>query len=167
MELVQRGTFRKDGELLYGKDGVINLDYMESAKFEFGAIPCALKRIIDNYDNYVYGETGIYTKDNDQLIVFANEEYIYDIITEISNFIENPYHLCRYSELEKIPNSSINGPRFDRMLADFWWCIDNGADWMAFLESKGELFEKGMNDTCNYWLQKKSENEANEKSLRK
>ena len=66
--LIQRGKFNKDGNGLTGRDGVVDLDYMGSAEFEFGAIPRSFRRIMHDFDSYVYTSTGIYTKDNNQLM---------------------------------------------------------------------------------------------------
>ena len=50
--LIQRGKFNRYGEGLTGKAGVIDLDYMGSAEFEFGAIPRSFRRIMHNFENY-------------------------------------------------------------------------------------------------------------------
>ena len=44
--LIQRGTFKTTGEKLTGTNGVVNLDYMGSAEFEWGAIPKAYRRLL-------------------------------------------------------------------------------------------------------------------------
>ena len=164
--LIQRGKFiedsKVDGKNLYGRNGVIDLDYMEAMEFEIQALPRALRRVLYNLDNYVYSDTGIYTKDNDQLILFASKDDSKEIIESIKDFIENSYHLCRYSELEKIPTSSVNDILRNKMLTDFWWCIDIGIDWMAFLNSKREMFEKGLNCTNEWWLEKPESERKNE-----
>ena len=100
--LIQRGKFNKDGNGLTGRDGVVDLDYMGSAEFEFGAIPRSFRRIMHDFDSYVYTSTGIYTKENNELILFSNQELSNEILEGLASFINNPYHLKEYSDLEKI-----------------------------------------------------------------
>ena len=167
--LIQRGEFREDGVGLTGRNGVIDLAYMGSAEFEFGAIPRSFRRIIYNFNNYRYVPTGIKTKDNEELILFADKEISNEILEGIKSFIYNPYHLKEYSELEKIPNSSKDDNEFYKLYTNFWWCIEFNKDWMAFFSTYRMLFEKGINnDYYNWWL-KKSEQQREEeyvKSLR-
>ena len=168
--LIQRGKFNEDGNELTGRDGVVNLDYMGSAEFEFGAIPRSYKRIMYDFDKYVYTSTGIYTKENNELILFSNKKMSNEILKGLTSFINDPYHLKEYSELEKIPNSSINDTGFEKLSTDFWWCIEFNKDWMAFLNSNRELFEKGINnDYNNWWMEKPKEVRKQEyvKSLRR
>ena len=168
--LIQRGQFNRDGEGLTGRTGVVDLDYMGSAEFEFGAIPKSFRRIMHDFDNYVYTSTGIYTKENNELILFSNQELSNEILEGLVSFINNPYHLKEYSELEKIPNSSIKDTGFKKLRTNFWWCIEFNKDWMAFLNSNRALFEKGINnDYNNWWLQKSEEEREQEyvKSLRR
>ena len=168
--LIQRGLFRKDGQGLTGGTGVVNLDYMGSAEFEFGAIPKSFRRIMYNFDKYIYIPTGIRTKENNELVLFTNKEKSNEVLEGIISFIDNPYYLKEYSGLEKIPNSSINDTGYRRIGANFWWCIELNKDWMAFLNSNRALFEKGINyDYNNWWMQKPDEEREQEyiKSLKR
>jgi hypothetical protein len=168
--LIQRGNFNKDGNGLTGRDGVVDLDYMGSAEFEFGAIPRSFRRIMHDFNNYIYTPTGIYTKENNELILFSNQDSSNEIVDGLISFIRNPYHLKEYSELEKIPNSSVSDTGYNKLGTDFWWCIELYKDWMAFLNSNRELFEKGINnDYNNWWLEKPEEVRHQEyvKSLRR
>ena len=156
--LIQRGTFNEDGQGLTGRTGVIDLDYMGYAEFEFGAIPMSYRRVMHNFDNYIYVPTGIFTKDKNELILFVNKEIAKEVLEGLKEFIKNPYHLKEYSELEKIPNSSLNDAGFNALRSNFWWCIEFDNDWMAFLNSNRHLFEKGINyDYYNWWLEKPEE----------
>ena len=168
--LIQRGNFNTDGIGLIGRSGVVDLDYMGSAEFEFGAIPRSFRRIMHDFDKYIYTPTGIYTKENNELVLFSKQKTSVEILEALTEFIYNPYHLQEYSELEKIPNSSIEDTGFDKMRTNFWWCIEFNKDWMAFLNSNRALFEKGINyDYNNWWLQKSEEEREQEyvKSLRR
>ena len=168
--LIQSGRFNKDGINLTGRNGVVDLDYMGYAEFEFGAIHRAYRRIMYNFANYIYTPTGIYTKENDELILFSNQESSNVILEALTSFIYNPYQLKEYSELEKIPNSSINDTECEKLWTNFWWDIEPNEDWMAFLNSNRELFEKGINnDYHNWWLEKTEDARKQEyiKSLRR
>ena len=166
---VQRGKFNEDGNSLYGTDGVVTLDNMRIYEFENGSIQKSYKRIMHDFNNYVYTPTGIYTKDNDELIVFSNQEQASAIKDSLISFINNPFPIKDYSELEKIPNSSINDDEYTKLMTNFWWCIEMNKDWMAFLNSNKELFENGINNDYNNWWLKKSKSERKKeyvKSLR-
>ena len=168
--LIQRGKFNGDGEQLTGKDGVIDLDYMGSSEFEFGSIPRSYRRILFNFEDFNYYNTNIKTLEGDELILFCNKDYASNTIVSLNEFILTPYQLKEYSELEKIPNSSIKDKGYKKLRTNFWWCIDYNRDWMAFLNSKGKLFEKGINnDYNNWWLGKTEDVRKQEytRSLRK
>jgi len=168
--LIQRGCFNNDGDSLTGNTGVVNLDYMGSIEFELGAIPKSYRRIMHDFNDYIYVPTGIHTIENNELILFSNKVLANEILDSLSSFIYNPYKLKEYSELEKIPDSSLNDTGFDRLKTNFWWCIDINKDWMAFLNSNRKLFEKGINNDYNDWWLKKTEDEREQeytKSLRK
>lgn len=168
--LIQRGQFNCDGECLTGRNGVVDLDYMGSVEFELGAIPKSFRRIMHDFDKYIYTPTGIYTKENNELVLFSNQASTDEVLEGLVSFINNPYHLKEYSELEKIPNSSIEDTGSKRLITNFWWCIEFNKDWMAFLNSNRALFEKGINnDYNNWWLQKPEEEREQEyvKSLRR
>ena len=169
-DLIQRGKFKKDGTCLTGRDGVVDLDYMGSTEFELGAIPRAYRRIMHEFDKYIYTPTGICTKEKNELILFSDQEITNEILDGIISYVNKPYHLKEYSELDKVPNSSIKDTDYNRLSTDFWWCIDFGIDWMAFLNSNRELFEKGINeDYFNWWLKKPEEvrNQEYVRSLRR
>jgi hypothetical protein len=168
--LIQRGKFNEDGTCLTGRKGVVDLDYMGSAEFEFGAIPKSFRRIMHDFDKYEYTDTGICTKEKNKLILFSNRESSEEIVDGLVSFIKEPYYLKEYSELDKIPNSSVKDTGFKELRSDFWWCIELGKDWMAFLNSNRELFEKGINyDYNNWWMEKPEEERKQEyvKSLRR
>lgn len=154
--LIQRGTFLEQGKYLTGTDGVVKLDYMGSAQFEWHAIPKAYRRLMYNFSEYEVFHTGIYTPENDELMVFCKKECKEEILQSIRSFIEKPYHLQEYSELEKIPKVK-KGDEFGRR-TNFWWCIDikPHGDWMAFLEPQLNLFMEAVkNDQNDWWLKKK------------
>lgn len=170
--LIQRGIFNSTGTSLTGRrDGVIDLDYMGSTEFEWSAIPKAYRRLMYHYSDYELFPTGIYTPEHDELMVFCKKDSKAQIIESIQQFINQPYHLKEYSELEKVPLAKKGDKSFDGRRTNFWWCIDTNesGDWMAFLKSYKPLFQKGITNDYNLWWLKKSPEEREEeykKSLR-
>ena len=161
--LIQRGQFNEEGNSLTGRDGVVTLDYMGAFEFEMGAIPKSFRRIMHDFDNYVYTPTGIYTKDNDELILFSHRDLSKEIVDGLVLFINNPYHLKEYSRLEQIPKSSVNDTENQKLKTNFWWCIEINKDWMAFLNSNRILFENAINNDYNdWWLEKPKETREEE-----
>ena len=155
--LIQRGQFRDSGTNLTGRNGVVDLDYMGSAEFEWGAIPKAYRRLMYNFLEYEVFHTGIYTPEQDELLVFCNKNCSENVVQSIKEFIDSPYHLKEYSQLELIPTSKKNDTSWwNHRSTDFWWCIDKNnchGDWMAFLKSSSEKFELAIkNDYQNWWL---------------
>ncbi len=152
--LIQRGKLKKEGNELFGENGIANLDYMGSAEFEFGAIPKAYRRLMYNFLNYEIFHTDIFTSDKKELIIFCRKEYSKEILKELKNYVYKPYKLKEYSELDNIylKNSNKN------LRSNFWWCIDCNnvyGDWMAFLDSNIIKFFKSIkNDYQNWWLSK-------------
>ena len=169
--LIQRGTFNGIGKYLTGSEGVVSLDYMGSSEFEWGAIPKALRRLMYHFSEYEVFNTGIYTPEKQELLVFCQKSCSTEIIQAISQYIENPYGLKEYSELEKVPKAKKEDTSYDGRFSNFWWCIDieSYGDWMAFLQPQKDLFKEAIkNDYQDWWLTKSPEEREEEykKSLR-
>lgn len=153
--LIQRGTFKENGQALTGPKGVVRLDYMGSAEFEFGAIPKAYRRLMYHFSEYDIFPTEIYTPENGSLVLFCREKYASDVIHGIQDFIKTPYSLKEFSELEKLPTAKSSDISIDYRRSNFWWCIDNNVngDWMAFLKPHLNLFITVIkNDYASWWL---------------
>lgn len=170
--LIQRGTFKEERKFLTGLDGVVSLDYMGSAEFEWGAIPKAYRRLMYHFTEYEVFHTGIYTPEHDELMLFCRKDCATEVIQAIREFIEQPYHLKEYSELEKVPKARKEDTSYERRRSNFWWCIDikeSYGDWLAFLQPQSTLFTEAVkNDYQNWWLNKAPEEREEEykKSLR-
>lgn len=170
--LIQRGTFGKTGKFLTGEDGIVSLHYMGSSEFEWGAIPKAFRRLMYHFSEYEVFHTGIYTPENDELMVFCKKSCATEIIQSIRQYIEEPYRLKEHSELEKVPKAKKEDTSYDRRRSNFWWCIDiksSYGDWMAFLQPQMDLFKKAIkNDYQDWWLTKspKEREEEYQNSLR-
>lgn len=163
--LIQRGKFLEKGKYLIGddNDGIIRLDYMSSAEFEFSEIPKAYCRLMYNFTEYEVVHTRIYTPENEELILFCNKNSKEEITQMINEFITNPYHLKEYSELEKVPKVK-KSEKFGRH-TNFWWCIDlnTHGDWMAFLGPQLEMFLKAIrNEYEDWWMKKSKRNQKKE-----
>lgn len=164
--LIQRGTFKNEGKYLLDPDGVVNLDYMGSSEFEFEAIPKAYRRLMYHFTEYEIFPTEIYTPEHDELMVFGRKDCAEKIIQSIKGFIQNPYALKEYSELEKVPKARKEDTSYDCRRSNFWWCIDineSYGDWMAFLEPQSTLFTGAIkNDYTDWWLKKSSKEREEE-----
>lgn len=156
--LIQRGAFRQNGTTLTGRNGVVNLDYMGASEFEWGAIPKAYRRLMYEFPNYGIFNTNIYTPEQEELLIFCKKEIAVELITAIQQFIESPYHLKKYSELEKVPEVKKEGTLYEYRRSDFWWCIDFPSaygDWMAFLQPQLQLFTDAITkDYETWWMDK-------------
>ncbi|MBQ9313761.1 MAG: hypothetical protein IJ220_01990 [Clostridia bacterium] len=154
--LIQRGKInKKGGPSLTGRDGVVDLDYMGSAEFEFGAIPYSYRKIMHDFADFTITNTKVKVVGNRKLLLFAKKESG-ELITEaIRNFIDNPYQLKEWSELEKLVKvADINVP-WSICWTRFWWCIDKGelGQWMAFLEEDSKrIIEALRYDHQNWWM---------------
>ena len=165
-KLIQRGYFKKDVKegYLLDEGGIVGLGYMGSAEFEFGTIPKAYRRIMHNYLNYDIFGTNIFTPENEELMLFCRKDRATELKESIQAFIEHPYHLKEFSELEKVPKAKKEDTGFSRRRTDFWWCIDIGiGDWMAFLKPKEQQIKKALKKDYEEWWLMKPEEEREEK----
>ena len=162
--LIQRGTFNKAGKSLTGSNGVVSLDYMGAAEFEWGAIPKSYRRILYHFTEYEVVGTGIYTPEHDELMVFCKKDSETKIIEAIRQFIKKPYPLKEYSELEKVPHAKKGDKSFNGRQTNFWWCIDIDpcGDWMAFLASSRTCFDTAINNDYKFWWLAKTPEEREE-----
>ena len=164
--LIQRGKFttQKPSSALC-IDSNIDYDYMGSAEFEWGAIPKAFRRMMYNFDKYSICQTGICSPEGEQLVIVCKSKQTAEIVRMLKEFIEHPYSLKEYSELEKIPTAKKDDTSFERRSTNFWWCIDHNeyGDWMACMSSESaKLFEILTHDYENWWLKKSLEEREEE-----
>ncbi|WP_099467788.1 hypothetical protein [Konateibacter massiliensis] len=166
--LIQRGSFKElnnDYEGLTGRNGLIDLDYMGSSEFEWGAIPKAYRRIMGNRENYIF----YYCHDIKDyrgkiLVIFCKKENAEAIEEELKRYIKEHYHLKEFCTL----HAHLEGSKKNRMNEyqigkDFFWCIDIGediSDWMAwFGMDKLTVFKNMIDKDYNEWWMKKAESE--------
>ena len=104
-------------------DDTLNLDYMGSAEFEFGALPASLKRITKKCNNLKVNSFKKIKKYNGQsLCIVATEldakEYFEQYIKDLVN---NNIKLKEVSRLK----DEINGCGSEYLRVDAWWDIEN------------------------------------------
>jgi hypothetical protein len=163
--LIQRGSFEEDLSKnfygLTGMHGLVELDYMGSAEFEFNAIPHAYRRILhhmesNSYDYYVCED--IKDANGDPFILFCKKEQYENIKEELKSYIEKPYRLKSFFPIK----DHITG---EKTSTDFFWCIDrrDTGDWIGwFGESKLNTFKEVINNDYTEWWLAKSQRERNE-----
>jgi hypothetical protein len=168
--LIQRGSFnnlKNEYKGLTGREGLIDLDYMGSSEFEWGAIPKAYRRIMGEFDQYVYHYIHeIKDYKGKLLVIFCQKEKCEAIETEIRNFIEKGYQLKEFCTL-KDHIKGKGGLCSDYTLKkDFFWCIDmkEFGDWMGFFSmDKLTPFKTAItNDYNNWWMTKTAEERETE-----
>lgn len=160
--LIQRGSFRdlkKEYEGLTGRSGLIDLDYMGSSEFEWGAIPKAYRRIMGQFDNYIYHYINdIKDYKGKILIVFCHKDKASLIETEIKRYLDKQYRLKEYSTLPDHIKGKGGFCSDHNLKKDFFWNIDieDIGDWMGFFSiDKLTPFKKAIeNDYNNWWLSK-------------
>ena len=166
--LIQRGTFRNEGKYFIGPNGIVTLDYMGHDKFQFVSIQKALRRLMYNFSEYEIFNTGIYTLEKEELMVFCREKYSKEILQAISRYIEKPYRLKAYSELEKVPVARKKDTTYDCLHCNFWWCIDvkSYGDWIAFFKPYSDILTEAIkNERRDWWLTKPQEIREDEYKL--
>ena len=103
--LFSEELLEKQANSLQAKMELYQLHYMGSSEFEWGAIPKAFRRLMYHFSEYEVFNTGIYTPENDELMVFCKKSCSTEVIQSIRQYIDKPYHLKEYSELEKVPKA--------------------------------------------------------------
>ena len=114
MKYIQNGTFREEGNQLFGNLGFIKLNQLKEK--DLLIILKSYERIFNVIENYGFHNTGLYSN-NDELVLF----YDYEKPESIKDIFNNK---------ELFLNSKYN----------FWWSIDN--DWMLIPNSKKNYFKQ-------------------------
>ena len=162
--LIQRGKFKeKEPFIPFGLSNIVDLSYMGAAEFEWGAIPKAYRRLMYHFEKYKLFKTGIFSPEGEELMVFCKEEHSSEIIQMIKEYVQHPYSLKEFSELDKIPTAKKTDTSWERRNSDFWWCIDRFSygNWLACMSSHSQKLIDTL--TCDFrnWWQTKSTEERN------
>jgi hypothetical protein len=134
--LIQRGKFNTNDTRTNGVEGIdslINFDYMGSAEFEFGALPKALNRIIENWNDLKIVGTGIRDKGKRELFVICNKNKEKEVLECVKHVSQNAYGYKEWCDMGWALGTIKRGFGSINIRNDFWWDIEN--DWMTCVSS--------------------------------
>lgn len=117
--LIQRAKFRDSDQK--GIDGIIRLDYMGSAEFEFGAVPNSLKQIrtsLNNYDFFTWHWAFAPDKPITFFCKILDREEVEKVLVELAH---GRLRLKGYCDLKYY----LDPERQEHKTNDFWWDIVN------------------------------------------
>lgn len=119
-KLVQSGKFKDDIEEITGRKSIVDLNYMGSAEFEWGALPQSTQRMLTNIDFYdIFTFPQYVNAQGEPLMIYAPKmfiEHISGIVDELAT--GKNYHLQERCTLP----AYLKG---ERSYEDFWWDIEN------------------------------------------
>ena len=138
MYLLQRGKIRKGVIDTLSKS--VNLDYMGSSEFEWGALPKSLKCVRSNFGKYRrYITSNLVDINGRPLNLFHKFERDFDLIEYIKKLVllsQDKIHLKEFSGFHA--NFDPNADEFLRQF-DFWWDIETHVFFM-FDEEFAKIF---------------------------
>ena len=133
--LVQSGVFKDDIEEINGRNSIVNLNYMGSAEFEWGALPQSTQRMLTNIDFYdVFPFPQYENTKGEPLMVYAPKMFIEHIAQIVDELAQGKNY--RLKERCTLPEY-LKGERTYNY-ANFWWDIENDF-YIFFGEEKKEL----------------------------
>ena len=165
---VWRGNFIEGKNFFLNEDSIIELPRFFTFEFSFHSLMCSYQRILYRAQDYNIFHTGIFTPEGEELYLFCNQCYVKDLIELLNSFMQNPWELQEFSQLEYVPRykkDDLESNFYCRRTSDFWWCFDEteAGDWMAFLSPNAEYFKNAINyDYVNWWLKKSPEDRREE-----
>lgn len=127
--LIQRMRFKNNptGETI---DGILEMDYMGSAEFEFGALPESLKKMTKTADEIIIEIfKDIKNYKNQKLCLIGLESDIYEYLSYVDDLINERLRLKERTNIKE----SITGKDFrgrpvkedSHFTINAWWDIDN------------------------------------------
>lgn len=171
MYLVQRGKFNdisklvingdnyKDSLFGYPTEGLIYLDYMGAAEFEWGALPKSAKRMAKYKDEYKIFDSGLKSIGGVPLMIYCLEKDLEGIKEQIKDFLKEKAQvdkicssyrtkepiMLEYSMLEYFNKNQFR----PHNIPNFWWDINN--DWMMFLGAtdRQNIFKERVSNYLN------------------
>lgn len=164
--LIQRGSFKdlkkKDYTALTGRNGLIDLDYMGYAEFEYGAIPASYTRIMHDRDQYIFRYLNdVKNADGKILVIFCNKNNADAIEQEMRTYLKEKYKCKAFTRLpDQLKEVST--------MNDFWWSVENKdvySDWMCWFGMDKLTPFKNMIDYDheNFWLKSLSQEEREDR----
>ena len=129
-ELIQTGNFKERGRELFGRTGLIDLDYINNNVLNTDIVPKSYKIIMNDFESYGFFALNV-IKDNDDLTLF-----------------------CKYDQIEKEASKiKDNKDFFLNSKNNFWW--DSFNNWMILPSSKTKIFYNSIiYDYMNWWMQR-------------
>lgn len=128
--LVQRMKFEDRGGKSF--DGVLRLDYMGSAEYEFGAVPKSLKRITSRADMLeIIHVAGFHDYMNQKLYAISSLEKAEQYLQYFGQLVQETMPLKQRSEMkESSTGIDFMGKHIeDYRKSDAWWDLDNDIMW--------------------------------------
>ena len=122
--LIQRAEIH-DRDYKKGIDSIIELDYMGSAEFEFGAVQDSLAVIRENEAEYTYLDIPMNGK---VITVFCNSKQKQDIKTYLKELASGNMQLKERSEFDDCVNPSERKKQWQAkhpLRTNFWWDLEN------------------------------------------
>lgn len=135
--LIQTGQFKKGITEITGRKSIIDLNYMGSAEFEWGALPDSTRRMLTNIDFYeVFTFPEYKDIEENEMMVYAPIMFKEHISSIIHNLVEGS--LNRDLQEPCYLLSYLNGKNSKFNKVNFWWDIENDF-YIFFGEDKKEL----------------------------
>ena len=166
MYLIQRGYRKNSDDFtgLTGPNGLIELDYMGAAEFEWGTIPASYRRIMGEYENYVFHKTKLINVNGCPLWLYCHKDKATEVERCISEYVKSWYKTKEFTNLDshfspETVKHSIGQRKFE-LKTNFWWDVEKYHDWMAFIGADDimVMFKKAIStDYTDWWMQKPEE----------
>lgn len=153
LNIPEEDRFSRFHRPLTGREGIISLDYMGSAEFEFGAIPASFARIMSNYKEYAIFKSRLRTKNGVIVWVYC-PRFKHDVVeTWLERVAEKDIlHLKEYIGFLDALNVQ---PGTERVCDDnFWWDIENDIMfWIGMEDYANAVLATISNDYYNWWTE--------------
>lgn len=145
--------FSRFNRPLTGRSGVIDLDYMGSAEYEWGAIPASYARLMSRYNDYKIHKSTITTKANDvPLWVFCPIGKFSEVESALLRFLndDNDIRLKEYIRFRKVITADPGDNC--KYCENFWWDIENDfMFWIGGNDYAGAVMQALSNDYHSWW----------------
>lgn len=160
--LIQRGTFNtlnKEYNNITGErdEGLIDLDYMGYAEFEWNAIPRAFRRIMQQKEDYIFHYCNDIKDANGKImVIYCNNKNAEAIEAEMKRYIGKRYPLKGFCNIHEHIRHKEYADK-----PEAFWCIDKNetGDWIAWFGMNKVTPVKNTIDRVytNWWLPKSEE----------
>lgn len=158
--LIQRMKFRPESQIRGNTiDGVLEMDYMGSAEYEFGALPKSLKQICKNFNEFRIVQIKEIQNIQDKclyMLTNLNDEQIKEYVKYIQKIIEGKHRLKEWININKHMVKSTTKNEYFGRPEDAWWDIDNHL-MFCFVQASIEKIKKAIEATIE---KKRSENQT-------